>query len=124
MALGLQPISSNAVHAGRARSTGNALGLQSVNQTWLVLDVGWQFTEDDDIAHDATRRLNDQVIQASQNHGEDLEYIFMNDASWDQNVIGHFGAESVEKMKTAQKKYDPDSVFQRLVPGGFKIPEN
>jgi hypothetical protein len=27
----------------------------------------------------------------------------------------------VEKMKAAAKKYDPFGVFQKLVPGGFKI---
>jgi hypothetical protein len=29
--------------------------------------------------------------------------------------------ENVEKMKAAAKKYDPSGVFQKLVPGGFKI---
>jgi len=27
----------------------------------------------------------------------------------------------VKKMKAAAKKFDPSGVFQKLVPGGFKI---
>ena len=31
------------------------------------------------------------------------------------------GAAALEKIKAASKKYDPGQVFQKLVPGGFKL---
>ena len=46
----------------------------------------------------------------------------MNDASYDQRVIAHYGEESVEKLRRVGRRYDPDAVFQRLVRGGFKLP--
>ncbi|RYP06146.1 hypothetical protein DL764_003322 [Monosporascus ibericus] len=51
-----------------------------------------------------------------------VPYLFMNDASWDQDVIEHYGEDNVRKLKGIQAKYDPDQVFQKLVPGGFKLP--
>jgi hypothetical protein len=38
-----------------------------------------------------------------------------------QDPLASYGAENVKKMKAAAKKYDPQGVFQNLVPGGFKI---
>ncbi|OTA98692.1 hypothetical protein M426DRAFT_69295 [Hypoxylon sp. CI-4A] len=121
LAFGLQPISTSLVEAGRKRG-GNALGLQSVNQTWWVLDSLWWSPDDDQSVHDATRTMIDGIETDAKNRGKYLEYQFMNDASWDQPVIAHYGEENVQKLKEVQARYDPDLVFQRLVPGGFKLP--
>ncbi|KAL9079557.1 MAG: hypothetical protein Q9157_001554 [Trypethelium eluteriae] len=122
LALGLQPISTNAVLAGQARG-GNPLGLRSVNQTWFVLDVGWNDASGDAIAHNATASMRAKVEAASKKHNKYVEYIFMNDASHSQDVIEHYGEASVEKLKAVERKYDPTSAFHRWVPGGFKVPE-
>jgi FAD/FMN-containing dehydrogenase len=87
-----------------------------------VLDSGWWSPNDDETVHNATRNMIDEIETASKAEGDYVEYIFMNDASWDQEVIQHYGGESVERLKRVRKLYDPDSVFQRLVPGGFKLP--
>ncbi|KKA18214.1 FAD-binding oxidoreductase [Rasamsonia emersonii CBS 393.64] len=121
MALGLQPISSSLVLAGNDRGDGNALDLQSVNQTWFVLDTGWQFASDDATAYNATRAIKDRIERASRAAGDYVPYIFMNDASWDQDVLGHYGAENVRRLREVQRVYDPDLVFQELVSGGFKL---
>ncbi|KAK7955811.1 uncharacterized protein PG986_005033 [Apiospora aurea] len=39
-----------------------------------------------------------------------------------EDVIGSYGAENVEEMRRVAIKYDPDQVFQKLCPGGWKIP--
>jgi len=121
LALGVQPISASAVLAGHARGT-NALGLEAVNQTWLVLDVGHWFRDGDEKAHDAARSIHSRIEDAARGNGNYLRYRFMNDASYDQRVIAHYGAESVEKLGVVRTRYDADSVFQRLVRGGFKLP--
>ncbi|KAI0145106.1 putative FAD-binding oxidoreductase [Xylariaceae sp. FL1272] len=121
IAVGWQPISTTAVEAGIARG-GNALGLENVNQTWLVIDIGWWFAEDDDVANSATLSLIDKIEAASTAADKYVDYIFMNDAAVVQDVISHYGAESVTKLLAAQAKYDPNRVFQELVPGGFKLP--
>lgn len=120
LAFGLQPISESVVRAGISQG-GNALGLEAVNQTWFVLDMGWNSPDDDTIAHQATSSLNDRIRDAAVQTGQDLPYIFMNDASYDQKVISSYGELNVAKLMEVQKRYDPDHVFQSLVPGGFKL---
>ena len=121
LALGLQPISASAVLAGNTRG-GNALGLQSVDQTWFVLDQGHWFSGGDQEAHDVTRDLHTRIEKVTKENGNYLSYQFMNDASYDQDVIAHYGEASVEKLRMVQRQYDPNLVFQRLVTGGFKLP--
>ncbi|KAI0006675.1 putative FAD-binding oxidoreductase [Xylariaceae sp. FL0662B] len=117
----LQGISPSAVEAGKLHG-GNPLGLEPVAQSWFHTDMGWWFPEDDEHAHGAIRSLTDEVETAAKAQGSYLRYLFMNDASIDQHVIEHYGEENVRKLKEVQNKYDTGAVFQRLVPGGFKLP--
>lgn len=63
-----------------------------------------------------------QVEESSKSNGLYLDYLFMNDASKDQEVIAHYGDENVQKLKIIAAKYDPMRVFQTLESGGFKLP--
>ncbi|KAL8654751.1 MAG: hypothetical protein Q9226_003315 [Calogaya cf. arnoldii] len=121
LALGLQPISSSVVAAGRARG-GNALNLEAIDQTWFVLDIAYWFPEHGQAAHDSTRRLHTKIENITKDSGKYLPYQFMNDASYDQEVIRHYGEVNVQRLRSVQKKYDAELVFQKLVPGGFKLP--
>ncbi|KAI0007112.1 putative FAD-binding oxidoreductase [Xylariaceae sp. FL0662B] len=121
VAIGWQPISSSAALAGQERG-GNALGLEAANQTWLVIDVGWWSPEDDARVTNTSLSIINKIKAVSKSTGNYVEHIFMNDASADQPVIEHYGPENVAKMREVQRKYDPDRVFQGLVPGGFKLP--
>ncbi|KAK7959061.1 FAD-binding oxidoreductase [Apiospora aurea] len=121
-AFGLQPISASLVAAGRARGGGNALGLEAANQTWMVLTSGWWSAADDAVVHGATRAMADDIEGAARRARRYVEYIFMNDAGADQAVIAHYGARNVARLRRVQEAYDLGLVFQRLVPGGFKLP--
>ncbi|KAI5917428.1 putative FAD-binding oxidoreductase [Camillea tinctor] len=116
----LQGVSPGAVEQGKLRG-GNALGLEPVAQTWFHTDMGWWFPEDDDASHSAIRSLTDEVEAAAKDQDVYLPYLFMNDASAGQDVIKHYGMDNWRKLKEVQWKYDPRAVFQRLVPGGFKL---
>ncbi|CAL8584107.1 hypothetical protein XPA_009712 [Xanthoria parietina] len=120
LALAFQPISASVVHAGNARG-GNALGLQPVNQTWFALDTSHFFPADDAVAHNATRGIHERIETLTRSNGSYLPYQFMNDASYDQDVLAHYGAANLRRLRDVQARYDPDLVFQRLVPGGFKL---
>nr|ANM86476.1 putative 6-hydroxy-D-nicotine oxidase [Cladonia uncialis subsp. uncialis] len=50
-----------------------------------------------------------------------LDWIYMNYADKSQNPLASYGPENVKKLKDAAAKYDPEQVFQKLCPGGFKI---
>ena len=121
LALAIQPISSNVVQEGIRRG-GNALGLQATPQQWFTLDIAHWFAADDESVHDATKGVLERIEDVTKEEGVYLPYQFMNDASYDQDVIGHYGSENVDKLWAVSEKYDPEGVFQRLVPGGFKLP--
>ncbi|TGJ87169.1 hypothetical protein E0Z10_g1588 [Xylaria hypoxylon] len=121
IAVGWQPISTSAITAGHARG-GNTLGLENTNQTWFVIDVGWWDAEDDAVANEAAASLVAKVEDAAKSSGQYVDYIFMNDAAVTQDVIGHYGNGNVAKLRAVQRRYDPREVFQKLVPGGFKLP--
>ncbi|KAK8008142.1 FAD-binding oxidoreductase [Apiospora marii] len=122
-AFGLQPISARVIHEGRSRG-GNTLGLSPVNQTWFVIDSGCWFPDDDALVHDATRSMIQSIELKSKEEAAYLPYLFMSDSSWDQEVILHYGPSSNARLRKVQAQYDPDHVFQHLVPGGFKLPWN
>lgn len=47
---------------------------------------------------------------------------FLNDAGAGEQVFSLYGkGKSLERMKSIRRAYDPDGVFQDLMPGGFKI---
>jgi hypothetical protein len=39
-----------------------------------------------------------------------------------QDVFSSYGQSSIQFMKEVSSRYDPAGVFQKLVPGGFKLP--
>jgi hypothetical protein len=122
VAFGMQPISAKVVKAGNDRG-GNALGLSHVNQTWYVINSGNWFQKDDEALRKATRDILEPINRHAKAEGVHLPYLFMNDAGWDQDVISAYGRENVARLRKVQIQYDPKEVFQKLVPGGFKLPK-
>jgi hypothetical protein len=120
LALGLQPISTSLIKAGIARG-GNALGLDNTNQTWWVLDTGHWHAKDDSAAHEATKSLMGKIQNAVKQEESEIDYIFMNDASWDQDVIASYGEDNVRRLRKVREKYDPSFAFTYLAGGGFKL---
>lgn len=46
---------------------------------------------------------------------------YMNYAFEGQDVLTGYGEENLKFINAVSKEYDPDGVFQKLVPGGFKL---
>jgi len=44
-------------------------------------------------------------------------------SGYNQPAIASYGPENVAYLLEVQKQYDPSRVFQRLVPGGQKLPQ-
>ena len=121
----VQPITENAVLAGRQANSvgGNALGLQAVNQTWFALNAGWWHAADDGVANAAVESLLSKAKSLAEAAGEQIEYLFMNDANAKQEVIGSYGKRNARRLAAVREAYDPLGVFTRLVRGGQKIPD-
>ena len=48
-------------------------------------------------------------------------FVYLDYANQVQDPIQSYGPENVARLRAAARKYDPRGVFQRLVPGGFKL---
>ena len=50
------------------------------------------------------------------------EFVYLNYANQAQNPISTYGRGNVASLRAVAKKYDSHGIFQRQVPGGFKLP--
>ncbi len=49
-------------------------------------------------------------------------FVFLNDAGPGENpFVTYGGGKSLSRLRQIRQKYDPTQVFQRLMPGGFKL---
>ena len=53
--------------------------------------------------------------------GGNLDWIYLNYADKSQDPLSTYGASNLKLMREVAVKYDPNQVFQKLCPGGFKI---
>lgn len=49
------------------------------------------------------------------------DWLYLNYADPGQDVLASYGVENVNFMKKVAANYDPEEVFQKLCPGGFKL---
>jgi hypothetical protein len=65
--------------------------------------------------------MKSRIKAFSESVGSGEEFIYLPYADASQDPLGSYGATNVEHMKKVARAYDPDTWFQRMVPGGFKI---
>ncbi|EPE34586.1 FAD-binding protein [Glarea lozoyensis ATCC 20868] len=53
--------------------------------------------------------------------GQDVAYKYLNYAFDFQNQIGSYGVKNKEMLQEVSRKYDSEGLFQKGVPGGFKL---
>ena len=99
------------------------LGLNSTQDSLIVMMLAprWNDAEYDETMRDAIIEWVTAVNQATKQMGAFNPFLYLNYAGDFEDPLGGYGAASVEFMKRVAKKYDPDGVFQELMPGGFKI---
>jgi hypothetical protein len=83
--------------------------------------LSWQGTEQDTLFQTAGADLVNRIREYARIIGADNPYLYLDYADVTQDPLASYGPENVEKMKAAAEKYDPSGIFQKLVPGGFKI---
>ncbi|PYI24536.1 cytochrome P450 [Aspergillus violaceofuscus CBS 115571] len=118
-----QTITQDWVNAARA-SGGDAIDLDPEDGAFLVLLISNTWT---DANHDS------RIAQFSKNVIAEIEakakaadvyypFINLNDAGPTQEPFETYGnGQSLSKLKSIRKLYDPSGVFQTLTPGGFKL---
>ena len=95
--------------------------MPSLNPTGLDLTLQWDNATDDAAVNAATRTLLAQSIAYAKRHALASRFLYLNYALQSQDPIAGYGTESVAHLRNMSRKYDPGRVFQKLVPGGFKL---
>lgn len=49
------------------------------------------------------------------------EFVYLNYAAPGQDPLSGAGAANKANLRSVSKKYDPDQIFQKAVPGAFKL---
>lgn len=83
--------------------------------------ISWQGAAQDKLFQQAGAELIGRIRAYAESIGTDNPYLYLDYADVTQDPLQGYGVENIEKMKAAARKYDPQGVFQSLVPGGFKI---
>ncbi len=124
--LTIQPVpASSPSKSAASAADGNSLGLErSSSSAALVLcliSATWDTPTDDAQIASVAKSLNGAIVDAAKAKGLFNRWIYLNYAADFQDPIGGYGAENGARLRAVSRKYDPDQVFQKNVPGGFKL---
>jgi hypothetical protein len=86
-----------------------------------LINPTWNSADDDERIHNAVEDLLAKFKQMASEKGLLHRYIFTNYAYQNEDIFAGYGEESLKRLKEVSKKYDPEGIFQKAVPGGFKL---
>jgi hypothetical protein len=106
-----------------AANGGNALGLEEEPRDLvIVLAVAtWLGSGNDATARDGLQAFIEAAQKKASQMGVGSRYIYMNYAADFQDVIAGYGEAARRFLFQTAQRYDPTALFQRQVPGGFKL---
>ncbi|KAL8845925.1 MAG: hypothetical protein Q9221_008946 [Calogaya cf. arnoldii] len=118
--VGFQPLPTEITTKG---SGTNSLGLNASdgNLVLTLLAVQWTLASDDAAITAAANNFLASAKAAAAKAGLSNEYVYLNYAAPGQDPVSGYGAGNKANLKSVSKKYDPDQIFQKAVPGGFKL---
>ncbi|KAK7966467.1 uncharacterized protein PG986_000744 [Apiospora aurea] len=121
--LSFQPLTRLMTDASAARG-GNVLGIGLPPEEGLH-EVQLTAAFPDAVDYSRVSQAADQLLAdctaAVKSPGADWPWVEMNHASHIQDPISTYGEENRAFMMDTAAKYDPDAVFQTLMPGGYKL---
>ncbi|RFU77145.1 fad binding domain-containing [Trichoderma arundinaceum] len=102
---------------------GNPFGLTEKDGplNLIEINVAWSSAKDDNRVIAAARNTISRGSTAAQERNVLHPYVFLNYANPEQDPFPSYGAENHDRLKTISQKYDPQQVWQKLLPGYFKL---
>lgn len=86
-----------------------------------LLSLYWQDPSDDERVNAGAESWLKQSDAEAANRGLKNPWIYLNYAHSSQKPIDGYREANKAKLQEVSKKYDPSGVFQKNVPGGFKL---
>ncbi|KAK4175768.1 hypothetical protein QBC36DRAFT_189127 [Triangularia setosa] len=120
--LTFQPYSVNTLQQ-TARHGGNSLGLDPSDGPLINIMVStyWQNKSDDAAILKYMNNATAYMRREAQRRNKLVPFVSMNHAWAHQDVIECYGEENKRALQETSMKFDPEGLFQRGVPGGFKL---
>lgn len=101
----------------------NSLGLSASSGNLLLLQVSlsWINAADDEGINAAARQLVQGIDDQARKEGLFERWRYLNYAAGWQGVVEGYGTNSLRRLRRVSREVDGEGVFQRDVPGGFKL---
>ncbi|KAF2168179.1 hypothetical protein M409DRAFT_21623 [Zasmidium cellare ATCC 36951] len=117
-----QPVPTLFAEHGKANG-GNVLGLDRFDETLIMYEsyFAWEDSKEDELFESHAQKLRDDISEYAASVGADNPFIYLDYADISQRPLESYGSKNVAKIRAAAAKYDPEGVFQHMMPGGFKI---
>lgn len=111
------------LYSKSAATGGNVLGLDRFRDDLInvLFTVSWQLPIDNARVEARIQKLENDIVALEKQRGLFNEYIYLNYAAQWQDTIRSYGDANVQFMRSVSKRYDPNAIFQKAVPGGFKL---
>ncbi|KAK9770040.1 hypothetical protein SCAR479_13299 [Seiridium cardinale] len=118
----LQPLPTTFGQHSAARG-GNMLGLERFKEDSVLFIAAVEGSTPGfyEMAFPITKAAIHEIEDFAKEVGGDVGFRYLNYCDGSQDPLGSYSEENIRKMKDAATKYDPTSVFQTRVPGGFKL---
>ncbi|KAI4117547.1 MAG: hypothetical protein LQ345_002248 [Seirophora villosa] len=118
-----QPLTVDLLRQSR-RNGGDAIDLDPADGPilGLIINAAWNNAADDAYVNAWCKDFLDTVDARGRTAGYYYDFIFLNDAANGQKVLSKYGkGASLPRLRRIAQRYDPQTVFQRLDGGSFKV---
>ncbi|GAW20870.1 hypothetical protein ANO14919_103820 [Xylariales sp. No.14919] len=118
----LQPYPVSLLNSSASKG-GNSLGLDpSLGPiVSIALLMYWKSAHDDEKVLGAFRAAIEQIDEKAKTNEQAINFKFMNYSFNFQDPVGSYGPENTRRLQEASRKFDPEGVFQKGLPGGWKL---
>ncbi|KAK8090173.1 6-hydroxy-D-nicotine oxidase [Apiospora hydei] len=121
----IQPVVPNVAKQGIAREATQWVSqrriiFMGVPKGWTTL-IDWTDPKDDEKVRSVSIETTEQWKKLGQERSLHIPFLFMNDASRDQNSLATYGVGNIARLKEISLKYDPTQLFQKRQNGGFLL---
>lgn len=100
------------------------LGLEDADQDAIMFTGGVMVKSsvtDFALAKSKLQSLTSEMKKVSLEHDGSMDLVYLNYADPSQDSMGSYGEKNLRFLKDAAARYDPEGVFQKRFPSGFKL---
>lgn len=117
-----QPITKGTV-VQMQKNGGNALGLKPEDGAlWIIqLSARWEDPSLDEAIEKGAQKVVDDVERVAKEQDMLRGFKYMNYAGSEQDVLGSYGKENIERLRKVAQKYDAEHVLPQLWDGYFHV---